>query len=197
MSTEINTRGMVRSKAPGFPAGNDNECLRKAEIINTGKALVNSTYGDNECPVIDNIVPSKDIALGYVDANNKVHYIATLMNNPTLSRAAIKSTVGDINSTIILFIGYSNFMNATSHKTILEQEMGQIWLKLPCFNNSNGSCIFNSPLTKIDDYSCYTGGLLVLPTEIGTHLYRFKATAVNALNGTEEYSPVIYFTLTE
>lgn len=56
MSTEINTRGMVRSKASGFPAGNDNECLTKAEITSTGKALVNGSYGDNECPVIDDVV---------------------------------------------------------------------------------------------------------------------------------------------
>lgn len=55
MSTEINTRGMVRSKAPGFPAGNDAECLSKSEITATGRALVNGSYGDNECPTIEDI----------------------------------------------------------------------------------------------------------------------------------------------
>lgn len=59
MSTEINTRGMVRSKAPGFPAGNDNECLTKSDITITEKALVNGSYGNNECPVIEDVVKAE------------------------------------------------------------------------------------------------------------------------------------------
>lgn len=194
---EINTRGIVRLKVPSFPSGNDAECLSKSEITATGRALVNSTYGDNECPVIDNIVPSKDIALGYVDANNKVHYIATLMNNPTFSRAEIKSIIGD-NYTIIIFVGYPNFMNATSHKTIFEKRVGEMWIKIPCIDNS-GSCDYNSPLTRIDDSSCYTrgfnSGMMASPVFNGQ--YRFIATAVGTLNGTGESSPGIYFTLTD
>lgn len=56
MSTEINTRGMIRSKISSFPVGNDNECLSKSEITTTEKALVHGSYGDNECPVIDDVV---------------------------------------------------------------------------------------------------------------------------------------------
>lgn len=61
MSTEINTRGMVRSKVSGFPSENDNECLAKAEILATRKAIVNGNYGDNEYPVIDDVVKKDPI----------------------------------------------------------------------------------------------------------------------------------------
>ena len=56
MSTEINTRGLIRAKISGFPTGNDAECMTKAEILSTGMALVNGTYSDNECPMIDDVV---------------------------------------------------------------------------------------------------------------------------------------------
>lgn len=59
MSTEINTRGMVRSKVASFPTGNDTECLSKSEITSTGKTLVNGSYGDNECPVIEDVVKAE------------------------------------------------------------------------------------------------------------------------------------------
>lgn len=59
MSTEINTRGMVRSKISGFPAGSDAECLSKSQITATGEALVNGFYGDNECPVIEDVVKAE------------------------------------------------------------------------------------------------------------------------------------------
>lgn len=68
MSTEINTRGMVRSKAPGFPSGNDAECLSRPEITTTGKALVNGSYGDNECPVIEDVVKKESI-INYIFIN--------------------------------------------------------------------------------------------------------------------------------
>lgn len=53
---EINTRGMLRAKIAGFPTGNDAECMTKSEILATGLALVNGTYSDNECPMIDDVV---------------------------------------------------------------------------------------------------------------------------------------------
>lgn len=200
MSSEIATWGMIRAKMPAFPApaaGQDNECLTKSEILNMEGVEVNGNYDDNECPVIEHVVPTKDIALGYVDANNKVHYIATLMNNPTFSRAEIKSIIGD-NNTIIIFTGYSNFMNATSHMTTMERRLGEAWIRIPCVDNS-GSCDYNSPLTRIDDYSCYTGGFNALMMEARgfTGDYRFIATAVDTSNGTEESSLAIYFTLTD
>ena len=197
MSTEINTRGMVRSKVSSFPAGSDAECLSKLEITGTGKALVNGSYGDNECPVIDDVLPAKDIALGYVDANNKVHYISTLINNPTFSIAEIKSIIGDT-PTIIIFIGYPNFMNAVSHRTTFEIKLGDVWIKIPCIDNS-GSCEYNSPLTKIDDYSCYTKGFnaMIMALQGPTKPCRFSVEAYNVSSGTSEYSPVIYFTLSE
>lgn len=55
---EIATRGMIRAKVSGFSSGNDNECLTKAEILATGGARVTGSYGDNECPVIDDVLPN-------------------------------------------------------------------------------------------------------------------------------------------
>lgn len=55
---EINTRGAIRSKISEFPSGSDSECLTKTQIISTGAAIVNGSYGDNECPVIDNVLPN-------------------------------------------------------------------------------------------------------------------------------------------
>lgn len=61
MSSEIATWGMIRAKVPAFPAptaGRENECLTKAEILATGGARVTGSYGDNECPVIDDVLPN-------------------------------------------------------------------------------------------------------------------------------------------
>lgn len=55
---EIATRGMIRAKVSGFSSGNDNECLTKAEILAAGGARVTGSYGDNECPVIDDVLPN-------------------------------------------------------------------------------------------------------------------------------------------
>lgn len=65
MSTEINTRGMVRSKVANFPAGNDNECLSQAEILSSGVAKVNGSYGSYECVMIDDVMNSKPINFIY------------------------------------------------------------------------------------------------------------------------------------
>lgn len=196
MSTEINTRGMVRSKAPGFPAGDDNECLTKSEITITEKALVNGSYGDNECPVIDNVLPVKDIALGYVDANNKVHYIATLMNNPTFLRADLKNSVGD-NIVVVIFIGYNNFMNAVLYQSTVEAKIGDIWIKVPCVDGV-GSCSYNSLLSKIDDYSCYTEFLNFILSSIKTvQIFRFRVDVKDTSGTIIESSPFLNFALTD
>lgn len=64
---EINTRGAVRSKVSGFPAGNDNECLSKTEITATNTAVVNGSYGNTECPmredITENVIEIKDHVL--------------------------------------------------------------------------------------------------------------------------------------
>lgn len=57
MSTEINTRGAIRSKMPSFPAptsGHENECLTKSEII-VGAFTVYGNYGQNEYPLLDDV----------------------------------------------------------------------------------------------------------------------------------------------
>lgn len=57
MSTEINTRGMVRSKVASFPAGNDAECLSKTEILSQSgqDAYIGGSYGNTECARIDDV----------------------------------------------------------------------------------------------------------------------------------------------
>lgn len=87
MSTEINTRGTVRSKVLGFPSGNDAECLSKSEITATGRALVNGSYGDNECPVIEDVVKAEihplqseiTIKRGTADIINLSGYISEIL----------------------------------------------------------------------------------------------------------------------
>lgn len=56
MSEEINTRAMLRAKLGSFPAGNDEECMSKSEILATGLANVVGNYLDNECPKIDDVI---------------------------------------------------------------------------------------------------------------------------------------------
>lgn len=90
MSTEINTRGMVHSKVPGFPAGNDNECLSKTEITATGRALVNGSYGDNECPGIDFIVSAKQTVVVNINIGSNRQMIIAQASREPLSTLSIK-----------------------------------------------------------------------------------------------------------
>lgn len=87
MSTEINTRGMVRSKVASFPAGNETECLTKSEITSTGKALVNGSYGDNECPVIDDIQPARrdNVIRPWIDRDMYIKAVAQYAPESNLS----------------------------------------------------------------------------------------------------------------
>lgn len=54
MSTEINTRGMVRNVFSTFPSGNDAECLTKQTLLSGSGNLMNVSGGDTECvPLAD------------------------------------------------------------------------------------------------------------------------------------------------
>lgn len=53
---EINTRGMIRAKISSFPSGNDTECLSKTEVLATNTAVINGSYGNTECPAIEDII---------------------------------------------------------------------------------------------------------------------------------------------
>lgn len=55
MSTEINTRGMVRSMFSTFPSGNDAECLTKQTLLSGSSNLMNVSGGDTECVPLEAI----------------------------------------------------------------------------------------------------------------------------------------------
>lgn len=109
MSTEINTRGGIRSKISSFPSGNDSECLSKQEIQNAGGSTleISGSYGNAECVVLDDIgVVTWDYALSVSVSSLS---FAAAGETKTFSVTSTKQKkVNGVNSGSPVSVGYSN-----------------------------------------------------------------------------------------
>lgn len=176
---EINTRGMVRLKAPGFPAGNDNECLSKSEILVSYFTKVGGNYGANECPLIDDITLNipKGLSLGYLDTNGNAIPVMSFVDGGTCDGDYYAQIVGDNISIIILNGFYDRYNRSYADAVKLTVEgsvkQGDMFLKMPGYANGvNGSIIFE-PARKIGEGIFYIGTPFPAKVPIG-YTYRIR-----------------------
>lgn len=162
MSTEINTRGMIRAKISSFPSGNDNECMTKAEIIGTNLAIVNGSYGDNECPILDDVQLS--ICIGYIGANGEVKCLYDPAKNPVIDMSPLLNIC---DSLYVIFIGIPVVSNASKVVTFLEKRLGEQWLKVPAIDGW-GSITLDPYTGKINDNLCT---IKLMPTNLPSLFY--------------------------
>ena len=114
MSTEINTRGGIRSKISSFPSGNDSECLSKQEIQSAGGSTleISGSYGNAECVVLDNIgavtweytLSASVSSLSFAGAGGTKSFTVT---------STKQKKVNGVNSGSPVSVGYSNSVSGS------------------------------------------------------------------------------------
>lgn len=181
MSTEINTRGMIRAKISPFPSGNDNECMTKAEIIGSNVAIVNGSYGDNECPVLDDVQLS--VCIGYIGANGEVKRLYDPAKSPVIDTGPLLNICDAL---YVIIIGKPIMSNASKVMAFLEKALGEQWLKVPAVDGW-GSIALDPYTGKINDNLCTIKLIPAnLPSFLNNGNYRYNAIFYNGDSKVDE-----------
>lgn len=130
MSTEINTRRVVRSMMSTFPSGNDAECLTKQVLLSDSSNLMNVSGGDAECAPMDAIgfksypcisrtdkAPlSNGLLLDAPRGKDTYVYLAGYVNEITIVKYSFSSFTQSVNSTLTDGQGVAIATLYASHK---------------------------------------------------------------------------------
>ena len=194
--SEVATREMIRAKISSFPSGNDTECLSKAEALATTEALINGSYGDAECPVIDD-VKGANVYWGYVDANGIKHQLS-----PIFDGAIVLDSIPDEDYYILLFRNSPEMANILKLEIIIERKLANgdsfLWLKMPAVDDF-GSCSLDFSKYRIDGSTFYVNFLpkYFFGSRISNAEYRLTIRGYNAYpgNGNQIYCHYMEFTI--